>query len=90
MRTTFHYLALFCKLLMMIPAALTSTVSSFFTMKHVKTYLRRKTAEDRLSYICLLISEQSLSSSPLKDFSELNHQSVCYVKAQACFIYSPN
>ena len=45
MRTAFHYLALFSRLLMTILMALASAERSFSITKRVKTYLRLKTAQ---------------------------------------------
>ena len=74
MRTAFPYLASSCWLMMKIPVTTANAACSFScSMKRVKTY--------RLSYLSLISSEPELSSCLLKDPSELNHQSVCYVIA---------
>ena len=88
-KIAFPNLALFCRLLMTIPVTSVNTECLFSTSKCIKTYLRLKTAADTLSYLCLINSEKELRIN-LCELSRQSLESVCYAKAQACFLYLKN
>ena len=71
MKAAFPDLLRFAQLCLTLPLSSACAERSFSAMKRVKTYLRTTMCHDRLSSLCLLSIERTLSSKLLEDPTEL-------------------
>lgn len=67
LQCAFPDLVTFAKLVLTVPVSSAGAERSSSTMKRVKTYLRSTMADNRLSNLCLISIERSLSSELMKD-----------------------
>jgi hypothetical protein len=70
MKVAFPNLCKICQFILTVPVSSASAERSFSTMKRVKTYLRSTMSDNRLSNLCLLSIERSLSEKLMENPSD--------------------
>jgi hypothetical protein len=87
MKSAFPDLATFARLVLTMPVSSAGAERSFSTMKRVKTCLRSTMADSRLSNLCIISIERSLSSELMTDptavvdnFSKVGKRRLCVSK----------